>query len=80
MPLRFLCIDPDTNSGNCPAVFVDTETGDLLFQGWTETDEGTLAEASAHSPMAARESMVRLPSRMRTPILEALRAAGDDIR
>ncbi|REF00568.1 hypothetical protein [Thermomonospora umbrina] len=80
MALRFLCIDPGTNGGNCPAVFMDEETGDLLFQGWTETNEGTLTEASTHSPMAARESMVRLPARMKTMVLEALSAAGKDVR
>ncbi|MFG1998302.1 hypothetical protein ACGFNU_04035 [Spirillospora sp. NPDC048911] len=80
MALRFLCIDPGTNSGNCPAVFMDYETGDLLFQGTTETNVSTLTEASTHSPMGERESIVRLPARMRTTILEALRAAGEDVR
>ena len=33
MTLRFLAIDPDTNGENCPALFLEEETGDLLFQG-----------------------------------------------
>src|SRR5260370_21787949 len=38
MTVRFLAIDPDTNGENCPALFLEEETGDLLFQGWTVTD------------------------------------------
>ena len=31
MALRFIAIDPDTDREHCPAVFVEEETGDLLF-------------------------------------------------
>ena len=72
MALRFLAIDPNTNGDNCPALFLEEETGDLLFQGWTVTNPQTLAESSQHSPLAENESLVRLPARMRTIILEAL--------
>lgn len=72
MALRFLAIDPDTNGENCPALFVDDQTGDLLFQGWTVTDPQMLAESGTHSPLADNESLVRLPARMRDIILEAL--------
>lgn len=73
MALRFVGIDPDTDSDHCPAVFVDEDTGDLLFEGWTESDPQALAEVASHSPIAAHESVVRLPSRMRHIILEAVR-------
>jgi hypothetical protein len=76
MALRFLAIDPETNSVNCPAVFMDEETGDLIFQGWTVTDPETLAESSKHSPIADNESLVRLPARMRAVIMEALHGEG----
>ena len=33
MALIFITIDPETDSDHCPAVFVEEETGDLLFQG-----------------------------------------------
>jgi hypothetical protein len=33
MPLVCIGIDPATNGLNCPAVFVDPDTGDLLLQG-----------------------------------------------
>jgi hypothetical protein len=72
MALRFLAIDPDTNGENCPALFLEEETGDLLFQGWTVTDPATLAESDMHSPLADNESLVRLPARMRDMIMEAL--------
>jgi hypothetical protein len=72
MALRFLAIDPDTNGENCPALFVEEETGDLLVQGWTVTDPQTLTESGTHSPLADNESLVRLPARMRQIIMEAL--------
>jgi hypothetical protein len=73
MALRFIGIDPATDKDNCPAVFVDEETGDLVFQGPTVTDPQTLAEATSHSRLAAHESVVRLPARMRQIVLEAVR-------
>ena len=76
MALRFLAIDPDTNGDNCPALFLEEETGDLLFQGWTVTDPQTLDESGQHSPLADNESLVRLPARMRAIILEALNDQG----
>ena len=72
MALEFIAIDPDTDTDHCPAVFVEEETGDLLFQGWTVTEAATLAEVDGHSRVADNESVVRLPARMRAIILEAL--------
>jgi hypothetical protein len=72
MALVFIAIDPETDTDHCPAVFVDDETGDLIFQGWTVTDPKMLADVAKHSPIADSESAVRLPGRMRTIILEAL--------
>lgn len=73
MALRLLAIDPDTQGGNCLAVHLDEDTGDILFQGWTETDPQALAEADRSSPLAPHETLVRFPARMRETILEALR-------
>ena len=61
MALKFLAIDPGTDGDNCPAVFVDEETGDLLLQGWTVTDPDTLAEVARHSPIADNESAGKAP-------------------
>ena len=72
MGLKFIAIDPDTDTDHCPALFVEEETGDLLFQGWTVTSPATLAEVGGHSPIADNESVVKLPARMRDIILEAL--------
>ena len=80
MALRFLAIDPDTNGENCPALFLDEETGDLLFQGWTVTDPHTLAQSGTHSPLADSESLVRLPARMRDLIMEALSGDGATVQ
>jgi hypothetical protein len=80
MALVFIAIDPDTTGDHCPAVFVEEETGDLLFQGWTITDPQILAEVAQHSPVADNESVVRLPARMRAMILEALNGQGAAIR
>lgn len=72
MDLEFIGIDPGTDSDNCPAVFVDQESGDLVFQGWTVTDPHDLTVMAAHSPMGTGESVVRLPARMKSIILEAI--------
>jgi hypothetical protein len=76
MGLKFIAIDPDTDTDHCPAVFVEEETGDLLFQGWTVTDAATLAEVGEYSRIADNESVVRVPARMRVIILEALSGHG----
>ena len=72
MAIVLIAIDPETDTDHCPAVFVEEETGDFLFQGWTVTDTRTLAEVGQHSPVADSESVVRLPGRMRAIIMEAL--------
>lgn len=80
MALRFLAIDPDTNGENCPALFLDEETGDVLFQGEAVTDPETLAESGQHSPLREAEGLVRLPARMRAIILEALSGDGSAVQ
>lgn len=80
MALRFLCIDPTTANDNCPSMFVDDETGDLIIQGWTETDPKVLMQAAKVSSLAENETIVRLPARMREVILEALRADGATVQ
>jgi hypothetical protein len=80
MTLRFLAIDPDTNGENCPALLLEEETGDLLFQGAAVTDPVVLAESGTHSPLGETEGLVRLPGRMRAIILEALSGDGSGVR
>ena len=74
--LEFIGIDPATSSQNCPAVFIDPATGDLLFLGQTVTDRVMLAEVARHSPIGKDESAVRLPARMKAIILEAVSASN----
>jgi hypothetical protein len=74
--IRFVGIDPGTGGNNCPAVFVDEDTGDFLFQGDRVTDPGALAEVAKHSPIGATEAVVKLPSRMAAIILEALNGSN----
>jgi hypothetical protein len=63
--LRFIGIDPDTPGGNCPSVWVDERTGDIVVQGWEEADADNRAQIAAKSPILDHERIVRLPARMR---------------
>ncbi|HWG60170.1 MAG TPA: hypothetical protein VG253_00525 [Streptosporangiaceae bacterium] len=76
MALQFIGKDPESDTNNCPAVFIDEETGDFLLQGWTVTNPATLAESSTRSPLADNESLIRVPARMRAIIMEALHGQG----
>lgn len=72
MRIRFVGIDPDTGGNNCPAVFVDEDSGDIWFQGEAVTDSTALSEVAKHSPIGGQEAVVKLPSRMAAIILEAI--------
>ena len=76
MALRFIAIDHETDTNHCLAVFIDEETGDFLFQGWTVTDPKTLAESSQHSPIADNESLVRLPATTPSSSITSTGTAG----
>ena len=80
MPLVFVGIDPATDKDNCPAVFIEEETGDLVFQGWTVTDPQMLEDISQQSPIANNESVIRIPARMRAIILEAVNGHGSIVQ
>ncbi|WP_018656019.1 hypothetical protein [Actinomadura flavalba] len=73
MKLSFVGITSNTPVNECPAVFVDEDTGDFWFQGETVTDPAALAEVASHSPIGANESIVKLPPDMASIILEAVR-------
>jgi len=72
MRLDFVGVDPDNPSDDCPAVFVDPETGDFYLQGETVTDPGVLAWVNSDSRILDSESVVRLPAHMAAIILEAV--------
>jgi hypothetical protein len=79
MALKFVGKDPESGADNCPAVFVDEQTGDFLLQGWTAADPDTLAAIAGRSPIADNESVVRLPARMRAILLEAVSGHGGTV-
>ncbi len=68
----FIGRDPESNSVECPAVFITPETGDFWFRGKTVTDPAVIDEMSQHVGRADDESDVWLPARMAPYIREAL--------
>ena len=64
--------DPESNASECPAVFVDPETGDFLFRGKAVTDPALITALNEHIGKAEDESDVWLPARMAPLIREAL--------
>jgi hypothetical protein len=49
MALRFVGIDPETDVQHCPAVFVDEDTGDLVFTGSRFAGRGSYLSRSPHT-------------------------------
>ncbi|MFI0372929.1 hypothetical protein ACH35V_34140 [Actinomadura sp. 1N219] len=78
MALEFYGKDDTSKNQGSPAVFVDRARGEIVFQGWTETDAAVLAEISSYSRTADNESSVRVPARMKPVILKALEALDGD--
>jgi len=70
MALQFIAKDPSSDSGDCPAVWVDRETQELVVQGW-RADDAMLAQCLEANPIADRETVVRLPARMVAALREA---------
>jgi hypothetical protein len=64
--------DPDSTHQECPAVWVDPQTGDFLFRGKTVTDTAVITELNDHIGKAEDESDIWLPARMAPLIREAL--------
>ncbi|MFF5112034.1 hypothetical protein [Streptosporangium sp. NPDC000509] len=73
--LDFVGVDPGNPDDDCPAVFVDPETGDFYFQGDTVTDKDILAWINSDSRIKDSESVVRLPAVMAAIIMEAARGS-----
>jgi hypothetical protein len=64
--------DPESNANECPAVWVDPDTGDFLFRGKTITDPAVLDELNGDIGKSDDESDVWLPARMAALIRQAL--------
>jgi hypothetical protein len=78
VPLDFVGMDPDSPQEECPAVFVDSATGDFYIQGKTVTDPSHLEQITGHGVIAADETVVWLPHRMEPIIADALRGYEQD--
>ena len=59
----------ESRTGNCPAIYADTDSGDLVIQGW-EIGKGDLAQLEDR---AGNETAVRIP---RSLIEDYLAARG----
>ncbi|MCX5174470.1 hypothetical protein [Streptomyces virginiae] len=73
MALRFIGIDPDSDTGQCPTVWVDEDTADVVIQGW-KADQALLAQCLETGSIPDTEDVVRIPARM----VAMLREACDD--
>ncbi|MBW5481040.1 hypothetical protein [Streptomyces bambusae] len=80
MAPRFVGMDPNTQGGGSPTVWVDSEKHELVIQGW-KADEALTAEISStawveghDTGIPDHETLIRIPARM-VPIL---RKACDD--
>ncbi|MFD5415776.1 hypothetical protein [Streptomyces nojiriensis] len=70
MALRFIGIDPDSDTGQCPTVWVDEATADVVIQGW-KADEALLAQCLETGSIPDTEGVVRIPARMAAMLREA---------
>ncbi len=61
MQLRF--IGTTSENGNCPTLYEDLETGDIVVQGYTVTDPGDIAQLR---DILDSESFVRVPRELLT--------------
>lgn len=61
MALQFLGKDPNSPDGGSPTLWQDTETGDVVVQGWKITDESVALEIG---DIPDHETVVRIPARM----------------
>lgn len=76
MSLQFIGIDPSTEEGESPTVWIDQEKREFVFQGW-KPDQELQAECEAFEVpghavgIPAHEGVVRIPARMAQMIREA---------
>ncbi|MEU9197430.1 hypothetical protein [Streptomyces hundungensis] len=74
MALLFFGKDPNTNGDDCPTVWVDDASADLVLQGW-KADAGTETECLAVGHIPDTEAVIRIPARMVPLIRKACDAA-----
>jgi hypothetical protein len=69
--LRFIGVDPDSPNNGSPTVWLDDADGSGVIQGWKITDERTMSEITAAKPVPDHETVVRVPERMASFLMEA---------
>ena len=79
MALRFVAIDPETQNGGSPTVWVDEDVREIVIQGWAAGEElrerVTATPAPNHQAgIPDGEDVVRLPARL----VPMLRKACDE--
>lgn len=72
MNLQLIGKDPESGDHGSPTLWIDTDTRDLVVQGWT-ADELTRAMCLADGPIPDHEAVVRIPQRMIPLLREVLR-------
>ncbi|WP_367136616.1 MULTISPECIES: hypothetical protein [Streptomyces] len=63
MALLFFGKDPNTNGDDCPTVWVDGKSADLVLQGW-KADGETEEECRTVGHIPDTEAVIRIPARM----------------
>lgn len=80
MALRFIGIDPNTETDESPTVWVDETKNEVVIQGWKPDSELEAQCAAFEAPGHAvgipdHEAVVRVPARMVSILREACDAA-----
>ncbi|MEY9841786.1 hypothetical protein [Streptacidiphilus sp. EB103A] len=70
MSLVFISKDPGTDGANCPTVWVDPESQEIVVQGW-KADAAMTAECLTVGSIPDTEAVVRLPARLVAALREA---------
>lgn len=76
MPLQFVGIDPETGQNGSPTAWVDTETADIVIQGYTADDATRLECVRNTAPGHAQgipdhETVIRIPVHLTGLLREA---------
>jgi hypothetical protein len=80
MSLRFIGVDPDSPNNGSPTVWLDDADGSIVIQGWKITDEPTMSEVTAAKPVPDHETVVRVPARMASFLMEACGGGTTGVR
>jgi hypothetical protein len=80
MSLRFIGVDPDSPNNGSPTVWLDDADGSIVIQGWKITDERTMSEITAAKAVPDHETVVRMPARMASFLMEACGGGTSGVR